>query len=73
MNEASKIEHQMYKAVRGKDLTKLSHDEKVELLKVDKAARNLYQEAWTKYLERTGQSEADIRKFIEIAIERPTK
>lgn len=73
MNEAGKIEHQMYKAVRGKDPAKLSHDEKVELLKVDKAARNLYQEAWTNYLARTGQTEADIRKFIETAIAKITK
>ncbi|MBZ0188162.1 MAG: hypothetical protein K8F91_18075, partial [Candidatus Obscuribacterales bacterium] len=67
MNEAGKMEHQMYKAVRGKDMAKLSHDEKVELLKIDKAARNLYQQAWTNYLARTGQTEADIRKFIEAA------
>lgn len=73
MNEAGKIEHQMYKAVRGKDVEKLSHSEKVELLKVDKAARNLYQEAWTNYLARTGQTEADIRKSIEIAIEKLAK
>lgn len=67
MNEAGKIEHQIYKSVRGDDLASLSRSEKAEHLKIDKQARTLYQSAWSAYLKRTHQTEAQVGRFIEVA------
>ncbi|MCA0316223.1 MAG: hypothetical protein LCH63_20550 [Candidatus Melainabacteria bacterium] len=69
ISEAGKKEHQMYKRVRSEHVSSLSHDEKVELMDIDKQSRNLYQTAWEAYLKRTKQTEKLVRTFIERAKE----
>lgn len=69
MYEAGKAEHQMYMNVRGKDVNRLSPAEKLEIREMNIRAKNLYSEAWDTYLRRTGQTEGDIRKFVEAAKE----
>ena len=69
MYEAGNIEHQAYERIRGKDLQKLTEAERVERRLLNNRARNLYQDAWEAYLSRTGQTERNIRKFVEAANE----
>jgi hypothetical protein len=64
MNEAGKIEHQMYRQWRSQDVQKLSPAEKTSKRKADTAAADLYFDAWESYLKRTGQKEDNIKQII---------
>lgn len=65
LNEAGKVEHQMYKKWRGKDfssMTKAMRDAKDE---ADTVAADLYFDAWKAYLKRTGQTTESIKQIIK--------
>lgn len=65
MNEAGKIEHQMYKQWRGKDVSKMTESELLQSDEVDLAANALYNQSWQAYLKRTGQTKQAIEQIIE--------
>lgn len=69
MNEAGKIEHQMYKQWRGKDVSSLTPEESIVKKIADKQAVELYKNAFQQYLNRTGQTQETIIKLIEKTIE----
>jgi len=64
MNEAGKIEHQMYKQWRSKDVSKLSPGDLNQKREVDAAAADLYTDAWDSYLKRSGQTQDTIKEII---------
>ncbi|MBZ0189840.1 MAG: hypothetical protein K8F91_26580 [Candidatus Obscuribacterales bacterium] len=64
MNAAGKIEHQMYKQWRSKDVSKLSPAELNQKREVDAAAADLYTDAWESYLKRSGQTQETIKEII---------
>lgn len=65
MNEAGAMEHDIYEQWRNKDVTKLTREEKLLKREADLQAKELYDEAWERYLTRTGQTEETIRKIVE--------
>lgn len=69
LNTAGKLEHQHYKNVRSKDIMALSDAQYLEYLDVNRKAQNLYSDAWKAYLQRTGQSEEAVQKFVDAANE----
>lgn len=64
MNAAGKIEHQMYKQWRSKDVSKLNPAELNQKREVDAAAADLYTDAWESYLKRSGQTQETIKEII---------
>lgn len=65
MNEAGAMEHDVYEQWRNKDVTKLTREEKLLKREADLQAKELYDEAWERYLTRTGQTEETVKKIIE--------
>jgi hypothetical protein len=65
MNEASKIEHGTYQQWRNEDVTKMTNEERILSQKARLAANELYESAWTAYLNRTGQTKEDIIQIID--------
>ncbi len=64
MNEAGRIEHSTYKAVRKNDVSKLTKAELDSKDKADIAAARLYRSAQEAYQKRTGQNRQAIQKII---------
>lgn len=67
MNEAGKIEHQIYKSIREKDVRKLTNEQRQQVLEMNNQARRVYSDAWEAYLRRTGQTKESITKFVQDA------
>ncbi|MEZ4536956.1 MAG: hypothetical protein R3D26_18465 [Cyanobacteriota/Melainabacteria group bacterium] len=65
MERAGALEHQIYKQWRGKDVGTLSPAERTNALRADVDARKLYKQAWSQYLERTGQTNAAVKDVLE--------
>lgn len=65
MERAGALEHQVYKQWRGKDVGTISPAEKSKILRADVEARKLYKQAWNQYLDRTGQTNAEIKNVLE--------
>ena len=65
MNEAGKVEHSIYKSLRGRDVSKMTMAELYAKDEADTAAADLYADAWKTYLKRTGQTESIVRQTIE--------
>lgn len=67
MNEAGKIEHQMYKQWRGKDVSKMTSAMRNAKDEADAVAADLYFDAWAAYLARTGQTNEIVKQIIKQA------
>lgn len=65
MNEAGKIEHQMYKQWRHRDTAKMTESELLQSDEVRLSAKKLYSRSWNTYLQRTGQTEEALKGIIE--------
>lgn len=70
MNEAGKIEHQMYKRWREQDVSSLSKQEQKLKERADAEAVDLYSDAWESYLGRTGQTKKEIGNMIKHVYEK---
>ena len=65
MNEAGKIEHSTYKALREKDVNKMTRAELDNKDKADIEAGRLYRSAQEDYQKRTGQDRQAIEQIIK--------
>ncbi len=64
MNEAGKIEHQIYKQWRNQDVKRIAREQLDAKREAEAAAADLYFDAWQSYMKRTDQTENDIKHII---------
>ncbi len=58
-------QHELFKKWRETNTALLSAEDKIAKQQAIKAARDMADDSWNRYLQRTGQTEDDIQRFVD--------